>query len=53
MTYKLIKDLFTKKEDVVVMRKADKALIPFDDANTDYIKYKAWLEAGNTPEEAD
>jgi len=31
----------------------DKACIPFDDANTDYIEYKAWLDAGNTPEEAD
>ncbi len=36
-----------------VLRKADNAIIPFDNANTDYIEYKAWLEAGNTPEEAD
>ena len=27
--------------------------IPFDPANTDYIEYKKWLEAGNTPLPAD
>lgn len=27
--------------------------IPFDPANTDYIAYLAWLEAGNTPEAAE
>jgi hypothetical protein len=37
-----------------VLRKADNAIIPFDDANTDYIEYKAWLEIdGNVPEAAD
>ena len=41
------------KELTSIRRKADNACIPFDDANTDYIEYKAWLEAGNTPEEAD
>ena len=27
--------------------------VPFDDDNTEYIEYKAWLGAGNTPEAAD
>ena len=27
--------------------------IPFDEYNSDYIEYKAWLEAGNTTEPAD
>tara|TARA_B100000287_G_scaffold269290_1_gene253424 strand:+ start:14943 stop:15107 length:165 start_codon:yes stop_codon:yes gene_type:complete len=54
MTYKKIIDPFTEKESTkTILRKADNACIPFDDANTDYIEYKAWLEAGNTPEEAD
>ena len=54
MTYKKSTDPFTEKESTnTILRKADNAVIPFDDANTDYIKYKAWLEAGNTPEAAD
>ena len=29
------------------------SIIPFDENNTDYIEYKAWLAKGNTPEAAD
>jgi len=45
--YKLIKDIKS------VQRLSDGAFIPFDPDNTDYQKYLAWVEAGNTPEPAD
>lgn len=36
-----------------IKRIADNAFIPFDEANTDFVEYKKWLEAGNTPLPAD
>ena len=48
MSYKLIKQSITGREDVVVRRLSDNASIPFDDGNRDYVEYKEWLAAGNT-----
>jgi len=37
----------------MIQRIEDKAVIPFDPANTDYQDYLAWVAEGNTPAEAD
>ena len=36
-----------------VIRVEDGALIPFDEANTDYQKYLKWVADGNQPTPAD
>lgn len=36
-----------------VLRLADNAFIPFDEGNTDYRAYLAWLAEGNEPLPAD
>jgi hypothetical protein len=33
-----------------IFRRADKATIPKDPANTDYAAFLAWVAAGNTPD---
>lgn len=34
-----------------VLRIEDQAIIPFDEANSDYQKYLQWLVDGNTPDD--
>jgi hypothetical protein len=43
MTYTLTSDPNT------IFRDEDGAFIPFDEANTDYQAYLAWLDEGNEP----
>lgn len=57
MTYKYLKsgcdDAVKVQLTDQILRISDNAVIPFDDDNTDYLEYKAWLSEGNTPEAAD
>jgi|TARA_B100000900_G_scaffold99910_1_gene82597 hypothetical protein len=39
--------------ECVIKRISDGAVIPFDEENVDYIEYKTWIDAGNTPQAAD
>ena len=51
--YKLVKPDAVTNTTNVVIRTTDMAIIPFDEANTDYQEYLKWLAEGNTPEEAE
>ena len=54
-TYKKLIDFFTKKESTnEILRKEDNAVIPIDEANTDYQQYLEWEAIdGNDIEAAD
>ena len=52
-TYKKTKGLDGKEITDHILRKEDNAFIPFDEANTDYQEYLAWVAEGNTAEAAD
>ena len=53
-TYKLLADNpFTQETSPCILRIEDGALIPKDEANTDYQEYLEWVAEGNTPEEAE
>ena len=53
-TYKKLIDFFTKKESTnEILRKEDNAVIPIDEANTDYQEYLKWVAEGNTPDPYD
>lgn len=55
INYKLTKDPITGAPDSVVKKIVDGAIsfIPFDNDNTDYQEYLAWVADGNTPQAAD
>ena len=52
--YKLVKNPITGVVDQVKTKNGDSVLIiPFNEANTDYQAYLAWVAEGNTAEAAD
>jgi len=55
ITYKLTNDPIKGTPDTVVKKIVDGAIsfIPYDEANTDYQEYLAWVALGNTAEAAD
>ena len=54
MNYKLIKDSITNEITTIKLSNSDgtNSFIPFDEENTDYQEYLAWVAEGNTAEAA-
>jgi hypothetical protein len=51
--YKQLKPIMGATTETAVLRLTDGWSIPFDQQNTDYVAYLAWLAEGNTPTPAD
>ena len=51
--YQQINDSMTGQPAQCIKRLSDNAFIPFDQQNTDYVAYLAWVAEGNTPIPAD
>jgi hypothetical protein len=51
--YKKVLELNGDESTTNIKRISDGAVIPFDNANTDYQEYLEWVAEGNTPEEAE
>jgi len=50
----IVKETDSSRADfghTMVKRNRDGAMIPFDPANSDYRKYLAWVDDGNTPQQ--
>ena len=51
LTYQTINGLNGEPANVILCHQI--GFIPFDPANTDFVEYQKWLDAGNTPLPAD
>ena len=47
------KNLITNETMAGIIRTSDGAIVPDDNANTDWQEYLEWIAAGNTPEAAE
>jgi len=54
-TYKKLKEWDGSENTNAILKTSSNPniWIPFDSMNRDYIEYKEWLDAGNTPDPAD